>query len=102
MIIFLQSFAWEYEEKADQNSEGIADIVSGSREFYAYTRGNINELIIRSSKEVEFQRKITVPYGLRHFQFHGDQMISLGTNSEFQQLTEVSSQIFHNSRLMII
>ena len=63
--------------------------MSGSRGWYAYTRGNVKEIIIRKTSDQNFEKRIEVPYGLRHFQFHEDQLITLGTNSEFQKLTEV-------------
>ena len=63
--------------------------MSGGRDWYAYTRGNLNEIIIRKSSDEEFEKRIEAPYRLRHFQFHENQLVTLGTNSEFQKLTEV-------------
>ena len=91
---FPQKFAWEYEEETEENSDGVSDVVSGSRDWYAYTRGDVKELIIRKTSDQKFEKKITVPYGLRHFQFHENQLITLGTNSEFQKLTEVRGNVF--------
>ena len=54
----------------------------------------MRELIVRKPTDQEFEKKIEVPYGLRHFQFHEDQLITLGTNSEFQTLTEVRKVAF--------
>jgi len=95
-------FAWEYEEETVENDEGVSDIVSGARDWYAYTRGNLNELIIRKSSDEEFEKRIEAPYGLRHFQFHENQLVTLGTNSEFQKLTEMHLVIWDASKWEIV
>ena len=81
--------AWEYDDEAEENPQGIEDVITGDGNLYGYTRGNEKEVIIRRTDEKDFKKVLEVPYGLMHFKFHDNKLITLGTNSAFQEYAEV-------------
>ena len=87
---FLQEKAWEYDDIGAKSGTGIEDIICGTGNLYAYTREKQTELIIRKIDDQEFLKKLEMKYSLMHFAFHDDgngiYLITLGSNSHFQDL----------------